>query len=155
MRLVPILFVFLVSNVALAKSSEWVYKGYGEYKEPSGFSMKYSSSTSKAIGDDHVLIVKNVIADGHAMTVSAKLKMKESGLIDVLDLEENPIGSGYYFIEHGKKIIHYNYIHAGYFVEKTLVGDLDGYKEIGSVSKDAGIIKGYWIEKGKRVFPFE
>ncbi|NRA46889.1 MAG: hypothetical protein HRU09_18220 [Oligoflexales bacterium] len=157
MKLVTTTFALAISTISLASPSEWVFKGHGEYRNAAGESSHYSSTVNKSKTDENTCtVVKTIFTeDGETMTWSKKLIKNELGLIEVQNLEGDVIGSGYYFKDHTKKMMHIDFQTPEGSVEKTIVADLDGYKEIGSMTEAATQERSTWREKGERVFPLQ
>ena len=157
MKLVSSIFAFAVSTVSIASPSEWVMKGHGEYRNAAGESSHYTSTVNKSMTDENTCtVVKTVLtADGETMTWSKKLVKNDLGLIEVQNLDGEVIGSGYYFKDHTKKMMHIDFQTPEGVVEKTIVADLDGYKEIGSMTEADSQERSTWREKGERVFPLQ
>lgn len=155
--LVSSIVALAISSVSLASPSQWVFKGDGEYRNTAGESSHYSSTvnTSK-IDETSCTVVKTVFTeDGQTMTWSHKIVADDLGMIEVHDREGEVIGSGYYFKDHNKKMMHIEFQTPKGSVEKTIVVDLDGYKEIGSMTEASTQERSSWREKGERVFPLQ
>ena len=157
MRLAAPIFALALSTASIASPSEWVFHGHGEYKNSLGEASEYSVTTNKTMtADNTYTVIKNVVAEnGEAMTFAVKIVKDDLGMIEVQNLDGDVIGSGYYFKDYAKKMMHIEYETLKGSVEKTIVADLDGYKEIGSAVKNEDQSKSVWCEKGHRVFPIQ
>ncbi|NRA46480.1 MAG: hypothetical protein HRU09_16135 [Oligoflexales bacterium] len=131
--------------------------GHGEYRNAVGESSHYSSTVNKSMtGENTCTVVKTVFTeDGETMTWSHNIIKNDLGMIEVQNLDGEVIGSGYYFKDHAKKMMHIDFKTPEGSVEKTIVADLDGYKEIGSMIEDASQERSTWREKGERIFPLQ
>ena len=157
MKLFASFFLVLFSGVSFASSADWVFRGEGKYKNSLGAEGTYTVTTNKTQTDENAcVVVKNVMtSDGESMTFSIKVVKDDLGLVKVQNLNGEDIGSGYYFKDHTKKMMHLEFVTDKGKVEKTIVSDLDGYKEIGSGVKNEDQVKEMWIEYGHRIFPLQ